>query len=62
MSIRFKPDLVTAYSDLGDAYTEIGKAEIGRMYYQKFINLAKYRPDLKGSVEKIKSKVLKLEY
>ena len=62
MSIRFKPDLVTAYSDLGDAYTEIGKAEIGHMYYQKFINLAKYRPDLKDSVEKTKSKALELEY
>ena len=62
MSIRFKPDLVTAYSDLGDAYTEIGKAEIGHMYYKKFINLAKYRPDLKDSVEKTKSKALELEY
>ena len=60
--IRFKPDLVTAYSDLGDAYTEIGKAEIGHMYHQKCINLAKYRPDLKDSVEKTKSKALELEY
>ena len=62
MSIRFKPDLVTAYSDLGDAYTEIGKSEIGHMFYQKFINLAKYHQDLKGSVEKTRSKVLELEY
>ena len=62
MPIRFKPDLVTAYSDLGDADTEIGTTEIGHMCYQKFINSAKYRPVLKDSVDKTKSKALELEY
>ena len=55
ISIRVKPDLGTVYSDLGDAYTKIGKSEIGHMFYKKFINLAKYLQDLKSPVDQTRS-------
>ena len=60
LASRLKPDLVDVYASLGDIYLQLGKTNAGLMFYQKFISMAQYRPELEHKLDQIGAKKIEL--